>query len=191
MKSVLKIVFAMVFASILFTGCSKDSNPLQPDPGAPGGGGTPDPEPIVINTPVKMHITEIRVNRFPEKKSNGDNWDASNPIFPLTTRPDVYVELKQGSDRKYESNTEHDAYYLATYTFTKAGILNGPDLPYDAPVNAQYTLKVMDDDLIVDDLMATLTFAPLSYYKNDNADTFGINETVDGVGIIVYGTWVY
>ncbi len=190
MKSVLKIIFSIAFAAILLSGCSKISNPVQPEPGDNSGHGG-DPDPVTINTPVKMHITEIRVNRFPEKKPDGKFWDVNNPILPLIRRPDVYVKLSQGSTKIYRSNTEEDAYYLSTYTFTKAGVLNGSDLPYDAIVTKEYRLEVMDDDVAVDDNMATLTFTPIDYYNNDNAVTFGINKEIGGVGIQVYGTWVY
>jgi hypothetical protein len=185
MKSVLKIIFATAIAAMLLTGCSKDNNPLQPDTG-----GTPDPEPIVINTPSKMHITVIKVARFPEKKSNSDFWDY-NPVLPLSSRPDVFVELSHGGTTVYRSNTEQDAYYLATYAFTKAALLSGSALPYNASVTTKYKLEVMDDDTIVNDNMATLTFSPLSYYNNDNAKTFSINKTIGGVGIIISGTWIY
>jgi hypothetical protein len=185
MKSVLIIVFAMAFTAILFTGCSKNSNPVGTDTG--NGGGDPDP---IINTPVKMHITQIRVSRFPEKKPNGDFWDYS-PILPLSSRPDVFVKLSKGGTTLYRSNTEQDAYYQSSYTFTKAALLNGPDLPYDASMSASYKLEVLDDDVIADDLMATFNFTPESYYNNDNAETFGASLSVGSVDVVIYGDWIY
>ncbi len=187
MKKTFYLVFAVAFTAIMLTGCSKNSNPVATDTGSTGG----DPDPVVINTPIKMHITEIRVKRFPEKNPEGKYWDVNNPILPLTRRPDVFVELSQGGTTIYRSNTEHDAYYLSTYTYTKAHSSSNPDLPYDASVSKEYKLEVLDDDVVFDDNMASLTFMPLDYYKNDNAERFGIDETIKGVGIQIYGTWVY
>jgi len=190
MKKLLKIVFSMVFAAILLAGCSKENNPVQPDPG--NGGGDPEPDPIVINTPVQMHITQIRIAGFPEKKSNGDPWDY-NPILPLTARPDVFVELsiRANDSQVYTSNTEQDAYYLASYTFTEAASSNDPDLPYDALMTTQYKLEVWDDDVVVNDIMTTYYFTPENYYNDDNAETFSISAASSGVGIRIYGEWVY
>ena len=190
MKKLLKPVFLIVFTVILITGCSQENNPLQPDPG--NGGGEPDPDPIVINTPVQMHITEIRIAGFPEKKSNGDPWDY-NPIFPLASRPDVVVELsiKSNDTRVYRSNTENDAYYLASYAFTAASSSGDPDLPYDASMTTKYKLEVWDKDVLADDIMTTYNFTPEDFYNQYNAENFSINATSGGVGIRIYGQWVY
>jgi hypothetical protein len=56
MKNLTKLVFAIIFAAILFTACSTEDNPLGPtDPGNGGG----DPDPIVIKTPRYMRIESI------------------------------------------------------------------------------------------------------------------------------------
>ena len=185
MRKTLKVVFAMFFAAILFAACSEEDNPVNPDNGK-------DPDPIVINTPKKMIIEEIRVARFPEKKSNGDFWDYS-PILPLSSRPDVVVELSinSGNTEVFRSKTEQDAYYLATYTFTEASSSSDPDLPYRASMSTKYKLEVWDNDGIFDDIMTTYTFTPEDHYNNDNATTFGISTTSDGVGIRIYGKWEY
>lgn len=190
MKKLLRMMFLIVFGAILLAGCSQENNPVQPDPG--NGSGDPEPDPIVINTPVKMHITEIRIAGFPEKKSSGAPWDYS-PILPLSSRPDVVVELsiRTSDTRVYRSNTEQDAYYLATYTFTEASSSSGPDLPYNASMTTQYKLEVWDNDSLVDDIMATYNFTPENFYNDDNAETFGISTTSGGVGIRIYGKWVY
>ena len=186
MRKTLKIVFAMLFAAILFTACSEEDNPIIPDPG------NGDPDPIVINTPKKMIIEMIRVAGFPENKSNGNPWDY-NPILPLTNRPDVFVELSVNSSNNeiFKSKTEQDAYFLATYTFTEASSSSDPDLPYSASMSTKYKLEVWDNDGIVDDIMTTYTFTPEDFYNDDNATTFGINTTSDGVGIRIYGEWEY
>ena len=185
MKKILKIVFAVVFTTFLFTGCSKENNPVMPDPGSDGG----NPDPIVINTPVKMHITGIRIAGFPEKKPNNDPWDY-NPIFPLSARPDVFVELSNNS-RVFRSKTEQDAYYLSSYTFTEAASSLDPDLPYDASMTTGYKLAVWDDDVAVDDLMAAFNFTPEDFYHNDNAESFSISTSISGVKIRIYGQWEY
>jgi hypothetical protein len=186
MRKTLKIVFAMVFAAILFTACSEEDNPVIPDPG------NGDPDPIVINTPKKMIINQIRVAGFPEKKSNGDPWDY-NPILPIASRPDVLVELsiKSGNTEVFRSNTEQDAYYLATYTFTDASSSNDPDLPYSASMSTEYKLEVLDNDVAFDDNMTTYSFTPEDFYNDDNAETFSISTTSGGVGIRIYGDWQY
>ena len=77
MKKAIKLFLAIISAAIIFTACSTEDNPVIPDPG------NGDPDPIVINTPKRMIINEIRVVGFPENKSNGDPWDFS-PILPLS-----------------------------------------------------------------------------------------------------------
>ncbi len=187
MRKTLKIVFAIVFAAILFTACSNESNPL--DPTNPGNGGDPNP---TINTPKQMRIEQIRISGFPEKKSNGDPWDY-NPILPLSSRPDVLVELtiNGNSLHVFRSKTEQDAYYLASYTFTEAASSNEASLPYKASMTSNYKLEVWDNDVAFDDNMTTYYFTPEDHYNNDNATTFSINVTSGGVGIRIYGTWIY
>lgn len=186
MKKTLKIVFATLFAAILFTACSENDNPIVPDP---GNGGDPNP---TVNTPKKMIIEQIRVAGFPEKKANGDFWDY-NPILPLTSRPDVYVELSinSGNTQVFRSKTEQDAYYLATYTFTEASSSSDPDLPFTASMSTKYKLEVWDNDVAIDDIMTTYYFTPEDHYNDDNATSFSISTTSDGVGIRIYGTWQY
>ena len=188
MRKTLKIVIALVFAAILFTACSEEDNPVIPDPGNGGG----DPDPIVINTPKKMIIEQIRVVGFAENKSNGNPWDY-NPILPLTNRPDVFVELSISSSNTevFKSKTEQDAYYLAMYTYTEASSSNDPDLPYTASMSTKYKLEVWDNDGLVDDIMTTYSFTPEDHYNNDNAENFSISTTSAGVGIRIYGSWQY
>ena len=186
MRKTPKIVIAIVFASILFTACNTEENPIAPDP---GNGGDPDP---IIKTPVQMRIEQVRISGFPEKKSNGDPWDY-NPILPLSSRPDVLVELSINSSNTqvFRSNTEQDAYYLASYSFTEASSSNDPSLPYNVSMTREYKLEVWDDDIAVDDIMTIYTFTPEDHYKDDNATTFSISVSSGGVGIRIYGTWVY
>ena len=186
MRKTFKIVLAMIFAAILFTACSEEDNPVIPDTG------NGDPDPIVINTPKRMIINQIRVAGFPENKSNGNPWDW-NPILPLTNRPDVFVELSINSSNTevFKSKTEQDAYYLATYTFTEASSSNDPDLPYTAAMSTKYKLEVWDNDGIVNDIMSIYTFTPKDFYNDDNAETFAISVTRDDVGIRIYGDWEY
>jgi hypothetical protein len=187
MRKTLKIIFALIFTAILFIACSEEDNPVVPDPGNGG-----DPDPIVINTPKKMIIEQIRVVGFPENKSNGNPWDY-NPILPLTNRPDVFVELSINSNNTevFKSKTEQDAYYLASYTYTEASSSNDPNLPYSASMSTKYKLEVWDKDGLVNDIMTTYTFTPEDFYNDDNAVTFSINRSSGGVGIRVYGTWEY
>jgi hypothetical protein len=191
MRKTIKILILLLFAAAFFAGCSKmDNNPLAADPvDGTGDGGNPDP---VIKTPVQMKIDQITIDGFPEKKSNGDPWDY-NPIFPIESRPDVFVDLRVngGSSSFFRSKTEQDAYYLSSYSFTKSGSLNKPGLPYNGSVTTTYKLQVWDDDVIADDLMATFTFTPGDHYNNDNADSFEITGDNSGVHIHIYGTWIY
>ena len=189
MKNLIKPAIAIFLAATLFTACSTEDNPIAP--GDPGNGGG-DPNPIVINTPKRMIIEQIWIARFPEKKSNGDFWDYS-PILTLSSRPDVFVELSVNSNNNvvFKSKTEQDAYYLATYTFTEASSSSNPDLPYSASMSTKYKLEVLDNDIIFNDNMTTYYFTPEDHYNNDNATSFSISATRDGVGIRVYGTWEY
>jgi hypothetical protein len=185
MKKVIKFFLVMISAAILFTACNTEDNPVIPDPG------NGDPEPV-INTPKQMRIEQVRISGFPEKKSNGDPWDY-NPILPLSSRPDVVVELSINSSNTqvFRSKTEQDAYYLASYIFTEASSSNDPSLPYNASMTREYKLEVWDNDVAVDDIMTIYRFTPEDHYNDDNAETFSISVTSGGVGIRIYGTWVY
>lgn len=90
MKNITKLVFAMIFAAILFTACSSEDNPIAPDSGT---GGNPDPDPIIIKTPRYMRVESISVRSFPKNKSNGDDWDW-NPLSSTERKPDLEVVLQ-------------------------------------------------------------------------------------------------
>jgi hypothetical protein len=186
MKNLLKLSIAMIFASIIFVGCSSEDNPLVPN----------DPDPV-INTPKYMRVESITVTRFPELKSNGDKWDFHVFTNSPTRRPDIYVELnRQGSsDFVYRSDIREDAILEtanSSYFFTEPASSNSGSLPYNVPMTQTYNINLMDDDGIsADDFMGNVIFTPVNYYANDNAinfhETFSNGETT----IKIDGRWIY
>ena len=188
MNNLIKLTFAMILAAILFTACSSNDNPIAPvDPGNGGG------DPIVIKTPIKMKITSITVQGVPAKKPSGAPWDY-NPIFPLSARPDIAVKLSiNGSNSHiFRSKTEQDVDPQYAYiTFTEPASSHDGSLPYNAGMNTTYKLEVLDDDVISDDLMASITFTPSNSYKNDNATSFNAYFSKSDVGILINGNWIY
>ena len=188
MKNLLKLSFAIIFAAILFAGCSSEDNPL--DPG--NGGGDP-----VIKTPRYMRVESITVTRFPELKSNGDKWDFHVFTNSPTRRPDIYVELnRNGSgDFVYRSDIREDAILEtanSSYVFTEPATSNSGSLPYNVPLTQTYNINLMDDDGIsADDFMGNVIFIPVNYYKNDNAINFHETLTSGETTIKIDGRWIY
>ncbi len=191
MKSLIKITFAVFFASILFVGCTKMNNPVSPDNTGSGG---KDP---VINTPRYMRVESITVTNFPATKPNGDKWDWN--VFPNspTRNPDIYVRMgKSGSSTYvYQSDVREDAVLETAYdsfVFTEPRSSNAGSLPYNVPMDQTYNIDLMDDDVIsADDWMGAVNFTPVNYYNNDNATNFHETLSASGVTIKIDGTWVY
>lgn len=192
MKNFLRLSFAMLFALILFAGCSNEDNPL--DPNNPGNGGGNQ---TIIKTPKYMKITSIAVTRFPGTKSNGDKWDYH--VFPNspTRRPDLMVELsKSGSSSYvYRSDTKEDAILETaydSYVFTQSASSNSGSLPYNVPINQAFTIDLMDDDgLTANDWMGSVSINASGYYNNDNATHVYKTLTSGGITIKINGRWVY
>jgi hypothetical protein len=192
MKNLTKLAFAIIFASVLFTACSTEDNPLGPTD--PGNGG---PGPIVINTPRYMRVESITVTSFPATKPNGDKWDWN--IFPNspTRRPDIYVRLGESGSNLYvyRSDTREDAELLTaydSYVFTASSSPSSGSLPYNVPMNETFNIDLMDDDgLSADDWMGAVNFTPVNYYNNDNVINFHETLSTSLVTIKIDGVWVY
>ena len=193
MKNFLKLSFALLFAVILFAGCSSEDNPISPtDPGNGGENGGP-----TIKIPKYMKITSIEVTRFPGTKSNGDKWDYH--VFPNspTRRPDLMVELsKSGSNSYvYRSDTKEDAILETaydSYVFTQPSSSNSGSLPYNIPINQTFIIDLMDDDgLTANDWMGSVSINASGYYKNDNATHVYKTLTSSEITIKINGRWVY
>jgi len=188
MKNLTKLVFAMIFAAILFTACSPEDNPLGPtDPGNGGG----DPDPIVIKTPRYMRIESIKVSGFPKNKSNGNTWD----WFPVASekKPDIEVALQRSGNYLpvFYSDRRKNATYTSTYVFTEPASSEDGELPFDIPYSHIYKVNLMDDDIGSKDDMGYVTINPASIYTNDNATNFDKALSRNGVKIKVKGAWIY
>jgi hypothetical protein len=186
MKNLFKLSFVMIFASIIFVGCSTEDNPLVPN----------DPDPV-INTPKYLRVESITVTRFPELKSNGDKWDYHLFTNSPTRRPDIYVELsRQGSsDFVYRSDVREDAYLEnanSSYVFTEPASSNSGSLPYNVPFTQTHVIDLMDDDGIsADDWMGLVNLLPANHYKNDNAINFHETLSSGETTIKIDGRWIY
>jgi hypothetical protein len=191
MKTHINILILVFFTILLFIGCSKNSNPL--DPNDPGNGNT-EPE---IKKPVYLKLTNIELSRFPSQKSNGDKWDYH--VFPNspTRRPDIYVELiKSGSTNiLFKSDTKEDAILenaYDSYSFNKAGEKNGRSLPLSLEMDQTFKIMIYDDDgLTNNDKMTEFSFKGSNYYKNDNADFVFNTFTSGSYTLKIEGMWVY
>ena len=189
MKNLTKLVFAMIFASVLFTACSTEDNPLGPnDP----GNGNGDPDPIVIKTPRYMRIESIKVTGFPKNKSNGDTWDW-DPFSSTERKPDIHVVLQRSGNYLpvFWSDQRKNAHYTSTYVFTQPASGDDGELPFDVPYGQTYKVNLIDDDFGGNDKMGSVTVNPSSIYNNDNATNFDKALSTDGVKIKVKGAWVY
>jgi len=191
MRKTLKIVFAMIFAAILFTACSEEDNPVISDSGNGG-----DPDPIVINTPVAIQLESISVTNFPTTKTNGDKWDYH--VFPNspTRRPDIYAKLTPvgSNDFVFRSKVVEDAIIETAYDSYNLSepAPNGGTLPWIIPIQESYVIDLMDDDGIsADDWMGNVTVNPGLYYNNDNAVGFTKRLTSGDLRITIKGRWIY
>ena len=191
MRRTLKILITMAFAGILFTACTKESNPLDPnDPGTGNG------DPTIIQTPKSLKITSIVLWNFPTTKPGGEKWDFHVFSNSPTRRPDVYVSLAKGSNSPvYTSDIHEDAEFETAYdnfVFTQPQVSGNRSLPYSIPINETYTINVWDDDgLSADDLMGSVSIYPDPEYKDDNATFFFKTITNGGTTIEIKGQWVY
>lgn len=191
MKNLIKLSFIMILATVLFTACSTEENPIAAvDPG--NGGGDP-----VINTPKYLKLTSIILTSFPLTKPNGDKWDYHVFSNSPTRRPDIYVELSKSgsSSHVFRSETMEDALFESFYdnfVFTVPAASNGGSLPHDIPINQTYDIDVMDNDgLSADDWMGSVTIIPSGYYNNDNAEFVFKTLTSGFITIKIEGRWVY
>jgi hypothetical protein len=179
MTNLFKLSFVMIFVILLLTACSKEDNPMAPS--EPGNG----EDPIEIQTPTHLKITQISLTRFPTNKSNGDKWDYS--VFPNspTRRPDIYVELgkSSGGNHVYRSDIREDVIFETAYdelVFTKPASSDDGSLLHNVAINQTYTIKVWDDDgITADDSMGRVNINTAGYYNNDNA-TFVFKTLTSG-----------
>lgn len=193
MKYLLKLSFAMIFASFLFSSCVTTESPMGPE--EPEGGD--DDNEVVINTPTALKISAIIVTRFPATKSNGDKWDYHVFSSSPTRRPDIYVEMGKNlnTDHVYRSETREDVLFESFFsklTFTQPAASNGGSLAHNIPFNTEYIIWTYDDDgLSADDLMGSVQIDPSAYYNDDNA-TFVYERLSNGeLTIEIEGRWIY
>ena len=186
-KNIIKLISVMFIAVILFAGCNKSNNPV--DPNGENNGKTP-PE---IKQPVAMRVKTIAVYQFPENKPDGSKWDF-DPIFPINARPDIFVTMNlDGSTTNFfRSKTEGQADYQYSYYFRDAANPNDGTLPHDCSMTSIYKITLSDDDGIWGaDYMGAVYFNPGSVYENDNAETFSKSYTYGTVTIGIQGDWIY
>jgi len=191
MKNLIKLLLTMIFAAILFTACSNESNPLGSND--PGNGGQ-DPDPIVIKTPRYMHIESISVTHFPKNKPNGDTWDW-DPFSSTERKPDVEVVLQRSGNYlpAFWSDQRKNATYTNTYVFTKPASEYDGELPHDVPYGQKWKVSLVDIDGFANDndQMGSVTFKPASLYGQDNATNFKKTIKSGDITIKLKGAWIY
>lgn len=191
MKTLLKPLFVLFLAAVLFAGCSNDSNPLDPSGGDPSIT-EPDPQPVPIKTPRYMRIEDISVKGFPKNKPNGDSWDW-NPLSAKERKPDIHVILQRNSNYLpvFWSDERKNADYTSTYVFTQPDSPDDGELPYAVPYSETWHVYLIDRDFGGTDKMGSVTVKPSSAYHNDNATNFSKTITSGDLKIKVRGAWIY
>jgi hypothetical protein len=189
MKTLLKPLFALILAAVLFTGCSKDTNPLAP---SDNGSNVTEPDPVPVKIPRFMRIEDISVKHFPKNKLNGDTWDW-DPISAKQRKPDIHVILQRNSNYLpvFWSDERKNADYTSTYVFTRPASSYDGELPYAVPYTQTWHVNLIDKDFGGTDKMGSVTVKPSSVYKNDNATNFSKTITSGDLKIKVRGAWIY
>jgi len=185
MKSKINFLAVLITAFTIFSACSDNDNPVDPNNNNNGG--------PVIKTPTSMQIQTIFVSRFPEKKSDGNLWDW-DPIFPLNARPDIFVRfnLDGSSSAIFRSKTEEQADYQYSYYFRDPASANDGSLPHNTGMNNIYKITLSDDDGIWGtEEIGSVYFNPADIYNNDNAETFNRSIVSGSVTIGISGKWNY
>lgn len=189
MKTFIKLSFTLLFAAILFTACSTDNNPLDPN-----DGGIKEPDPVLIKTPRYMRIENISVRHFPKNKSNGDTWDW-DPFSATERKPDLYVVLGRSGSYipVFFSDMRKNATYTSTYVFTEAASSDDGELPHAVPYAQTWKVSLIDKDGFANDndKMGSVTFRPSSIYKDDNATNFDKTITNGDIKVRLRGAWIY
>lgn len=101
-------------------------------------------------TPVKIRVSSITLSSFPAT-DNGAGWD-------LTSGPDVYIEITQGTTLVYQSGYVQNLATVQTYN----------DIVEFSNPQATYSIKVYDydDGLTADDYMGGINFTPYKPGQN-------------------------
>ena len=121
----MKNILFLSIMFVLFFSCSKESS-----------------------NPTQVSITGVTLNSFPVTESNGASWD-------LTSGPDIYFQIYQGSTLVYEHPTYFENINTAQ-SFTLA-------TPIDLIPSNEYIFQLMDyDNLDDDDWMGGISFYPYS-----------------------------
>lgn len=168
----------MTLALVMFVGCSSDNNPAGP-------GEAPAP---IVKKPVSIVVTSIEVSKFKNK-----DWDPAE-IINAWKKADVFVTMKRNgaSSNDYTSDVRKDASPTTRQTFTNTGVLLGKSLPLTYLYVDKLTIQVWDQEVLTNELMATINFDASSLYKNDEATTFAATLTgANEVKIVVRGQWKY
>jgi hypothetical protein len=180
-----RVPFAMLIpalvAAIAMTGCNSPTEPAAQ---------TPDPPPAEA-VPIRATINKIIVTKFPEKKSDGSDWDLS--LLVASRRPDLYVVLEPsaGGAADFVSTTVADAPFGGAQTFTQA-VSGG--LPADIAYGSSRRIYVMDEDFGGDDdQVGWITVnLPLAYGGGGaRALDYTFADSGNRLNVRVVGTWYY
>lgn len=90
--------------------------------------------------PTKIRITKIRVKKFPNLNTNGNNWDSF--VLPGYERPDIFPVLLLSPTVIYAGTPINDSFSYGNDTFDFT-----PNTPIEiTQISQQYTLRLYDDD---------------------------------------------
>ena len=178
MKTILKRLSVLTVLLLLLNSCTKDSVPTNactPIPCLNGGTSRADcgcdcPQGFTGSncstqlTPTKIRITKIRVKKFPNLNTSGNNWDSF--VLPGYERPDIFPVLLQSTTVLYAGTPINDSFSYGNDTFDFT-----PITPIEiTQISQQFTLRLYDDD--------STTLNPNTYEQMGGFTFYIYNSTI-------------
>jgi len=149
-------IFVLLLLTILSISCSSNSEdvPCTPTPCLNGGVSNADcgcdcPQGFTGSDcstqliPTKIFITKIKVTKFPNLKTNQNQWDSF--VLAGYERPDIFPSLSfYNGNYLYAGQPINDSFSYGNDNFTFI-----PSTPIEInQVSSQYTISLWDDDTI-------------------------------------------
>ncbi len=132
-------IFIFIVFACLFTNCQKEKFCTE---------GFTGPNCDQEIPPLRISIDGIRINRFPDRKSNGNQWD-----IITSTYPDIYIKL-------YNEREKVDMLKLDYYKKDVASsVIFTEPVTFDYP-SQDYVIELWDYDDFLDDKMPGMIFKP-------------------------------
>jgi hypothetical protein len=138
--------------------------------------------------PEYMRITGVSLNKWPEKRRSGENWDLQVGHFNNTTTPDIFFEFQKngvsiGKTDHYSNCT------LSGSPYEYSGF------SYTVPVSAEILVKIWDYDKnqfdgYINDEMTSAKFVPLDW-SSGLKDKLSISKGNPGFAFDLHVEWLF